>query len=112
MKLGRLFSILIALLWITFSTHSMTVDPAGSMEKESLEQHEDGDQDNQQEIYKLTEAVQSISQINLNFQSFLMTEIELIGETLTPSVKSSQFVISQSKEFSVLHERIISPNAP
>lgn len=75
---------------------------------------EQGDEDNApiDVVVKSSEAVQSTVSFNLDFQSFLLEEIERDEEDEDKPGFVTRVVKSVSKKTRVLLERIISRNAP
>ena len=63
-------------------------------------------------VLKIYDAIQTHFQVNLSFQSILMDVVAVSVEKKTTPIATNQFVLSQSKGFKILLQRIISTNAP
>jgi hypothetical protein len=111
MKLSKIFAVLITSLWITFSVQG---DQQYVFTNSDMNQQEQSDGDTEEHCFQFqsAQAIQSIPQINVDFQSFLLDEIELGADNPKSSDGKNQFTINLSKKWVVTHERIISPNAP
>ena len=90
-----------------------TFQVATTGDKHQQEQQKDSNQKGKEQQVKINEAVTSpTSQINLDFQSFLLEEVHF--DEKNEDQKSSEGFLagSSQKVLRVLFRRIISPNAP
>ena len=97
------------LISIFVLSQTMGIDPSGS----TKDQQEESSQEQQAQQSSISEAVPtSTSQINLDFQSFLLIEMIFDEEGKETHSFTEDLDRSVKRAIRVLFSKIISPNAP
>lgn len=115
LKKGPLTFILVV-LWIFLSLFNCLTMPASLVDELSAQQEQNEDRSEESESFKLvlnaSEAVQSSITFNLDFQSFLLSEIDHEEDENEDTPFAKQLIRTITKEVQVLLTSIISKNAP
>lgn len=102
--IGLIVGLFVLTQTVIYSTPDTSNDPS----KEQSDVPENGKQQ-----LSLSEAVPSaITQINLDFQSFLIEEVEFDDDNSEVESPAKELISLSNKALKIILRRIISPNAP
>lgn len=104
----------LVIVWLFLSVLNIASTPQdlNSLEHGDKQENTTDSGDSEKVVVKLTEAVQSTTSINLNFQSFLLDEVLQTEDSEEYETAADYFHEAIKKHVRILFRLIISPNAP